>query len=160
AGLQLVADVRRAEHAGRKPDERGEHDEHIVEVIHQQIRSLQRPAEEQRHGGDKAEQRGQDVETRGQTIIGQQRERGRRDGGNQQDSHHAVDAHRCSPRKRSSTCTSTVSNRSRMRNRKMPMTMKAMRMENATLISTTSGMPLAPVAARTSPFSSDMKPTT
>ncbi len=40
------------------------------------------------------------------------------------------------------------------------MTMKAMRMEKATLISTTSGMPLAPVAASTSPFSSDMKPTT
>ena len=40
------------------------------------------------------------------------------------------------------------------------MTMKAIRMEKATLISTTSGMPLAPVAASTSPFSSDMKPTT
>jgi hypothetical protein len=47
-----------------------------------------------------------------------------------------------------------------MRNRKMPMTMKAIRIENATLISTTSGMPLAPVAARMRPFSSDMKPTT
>ena len=41
----------------------------------------------------------------------------------------------------------------------MPITMKAMRMEKATLISTTSGIPLAPVAASTSPFSSDMKPT-
>ena len=40
------------------------------------------------------------------------------------------------------------------------MTMKAIRIEKATLISTTSGMPLAPVAARISPFSSDMKPTT
>ena len=40
------------------------------------------------------------------------------------------------------------------------MTMKAIRIEKATLISTTSGMPLAPVAASTSPFSSDMKPTT
>ena len=38
--------------------------------------------------------------------------------------------------------------------------MKAIRIEKATLISTTSGMPLAPVAASTSPFSSDMKPTT
>ena len=38
------------------------------------------------------------------------------------------------------------------------MTMKAISTENATLISTTSGMPLAPVAARTRPFSSDMKP--
>ena len=42
----------------------------------------------------------------------------------------------------------------------MPITMKAIRIENATLISTTSGMPLAPVAASTRPFSSDMKPTT
>ena len=42
----------------------------------------------------------------------------------------------------------------------MPTTMKAIRMENATLISTTSGMPRAPVAARLMPFSSDMKPTT
>jgi hypothetical protein len=47
-----------------------------------------------------------------------------------------------------------------MRNRKMPITMKAIRIEKATLISTTSGMPLAPVAASTRPFSSDMKPTT
>ena len=31
----------------------------------------------------------------------------------------------------------------------MPMTMKAIRIEKATLISTTSGMPLAPVAAST-----------
>ena len=40
------------------------------------------------------------------------------------------------------------------------MTMKAISTENATLISTTSGMPRAPVAARLMPFSSDMKPTT
>ena len=40
------------------------------------------------------------------------------------------------------------------------MTMKAIRIEKATLISTTSGMPLAPVAASTRPFSSDMNPTT
>ena len=33
-----------------------------------------------------------------------------------------------------------------------------MRIEKATLISTTSGMPLAPAAASTRPFSSDMKP--
>src|SRR5258707_3638538 len=67
--------------------------------------------------------------------------------------------HPRSPRNRSSACKSTVSKRSRMRNRKMPITMKAMRMEKAMLISTTSGMPLAPVAASTRPFSSDMKPT-
>ena len=47
-----------------------------------------------------------------------------------------------------------------MRNRKMPITMNAMRMEKAMLISTTSGIPLAPVAASTSPFSSDINPIT
>ena len=41
-----------------------------------------------------------------------------------------------------------------------PNTMKAMRTEKATDTSTTSGMPRAPVAARMSPFSSDMKPIT
>ncbi len=40
------------------------------------------------------------------------------------------------------------------------MTIAAIRIEKATLISTTSGMPRAPVAARIRPFSSDMKPTT
>jgi hypothetical protein len=40
------------------------------------------------------------------------------------------------------------------------MTMKAIRIEKATLNSTTSGMPFAPVAASTNPFYSDMKPTT
>ena len=55
---------------------------------------------------------------------------------------------------------STVSKRSRMRNRNTPITISATRIENATLISTTSGIPLAPVAARISPFSIDMKPIT
>ncbi len=40
------------------------------------------------------------------------------------------------------------------------MTVKATSTEKATEISTTSGMPFAPAAARISPFSSDMKPTT
>ena len=40
------------------------------------------------------------------------------------------------------------------------MTMKAISTEKATLISTTNGMPLAPVAASTRPFYSDMKPIT
>ena len=42
----------------------------------------------------------------------------------------------------------------------MPITISATRTEKATLISTTSGMPLAPVAARIRPFSIDMKPIT
>ena len=55
---------------------------------------------------------------------------------------------------------SIVSNRSLMRKRKTPITTSATSTEKATEISTTSGMPLAPAAARISPFSSDMKPTT
>ena len=37
AGLELVADVARAEHAGGEADEGGEHDEDDVEVVDQQI---------------------------------------------------------------------------------------------------------------------------
>ena len=54
---------------------------------------------------------------------------------------------------------STVSKRSRMRNTKTAKTNSAMSTEKATLTSTTSGMPRAPVAARIRPFSIDMKPT-
>jgi len=42
----------------------------------------------------------------------------------------------------------------------MPKTKKAIRTKKATETSTTSGMPLAQVAASTSPFSSAMKPMT
>ena len=42
----------------------------------------------------------------------------------------------------------------------MPKMMKATITEKATLISTTSGMPTTPTAARMSPFSKDMNPTT
>ena len=47
-----------------------------------------------------------------------------------------------------------------MRKRKTPITTRATNTEKATAISTTSGIPFAPVAARMRPFSSDMKPTT
>ena len=57
--------------------------------------------------------------------------------------------------RRTSALTSTGPKR-RECEQKIPITMKAIRIEKATLISTTKGMPLAPVAARTSPFSSDM----
>ena len=53
-----------------------------------------------------------------------------------------------------------MSKRSRMWKKKMPKMMKATITEKATLISTTSGMPTTPTAARIRPFSSDMKPTT
>lgn len=53
-----------------------------------------------------------------------------------------------------------MSKRSRMRKKNMPKRMKAISTEKATLISTTSGMPLTPTAASTRPFSRDMNPTT
>src|SRR3970040_3111812 len=81
-------------------------------------------------------------------VSRQQREHGRREDWDDENrgyriEHQAVPP---APRWRSSACTSTVSKRSRMRKRKMPITMNAMRIEKATLISTTSGMPVAPAA--------------
>ena len=62
ADLELVADIARAEHAGGEADERGQHDEHVVEVVDQQIGARLRPAEEQRHRGQEGEQRRDHVE--------------------------------------------------------------------------------------------------
>src|SRR3954470_46112 len=70
------------------------------------------------------------------------------------------EAHGCFPRCSCRRWMSTVSQRPRVRERKTPITISATRIEKATLISTTSGMPLAPVAARIRPFSIDMKPMT
>src|SRR5262249_17947420 len=128
--------------------------------IHQQVRARHRLDDKQRHGGGQGEKTRQHIEPRGQLIARQRSEQARRGGRYQKDAGECVDRPRFSPRKRSMACISTVSKRSRMRNRKMPMTMKAISTEKATLISTTSGMPLAPVAASTRPFSSDMNPIT
>src|SRR5262245_49792844 len=158
--LQLMRDVARAEHAGREADERGQHDKDIVEIVDVEIGALQRPAGEQRQRHQERRERDQHVEARRHPVAGQQRKhhgRQRRDG---QDRSDCVQTHWRSPRWKSSACTSTVSKRSRIRKRKIPITMNAIKTEKATLISTTSGMPLAPVAASTRPFSSDMKPTT
>src|SRR6185312_4375424 len=111
-------------------------------------------AKQQRQRGDEAQKRRRDVDARGEPVARQDREQGRRAKRYQQHRGDRLEVpadHRRSPRNRSSACTSTVSKRSRMRKRKMPMTMNAIRIENATLISTTSGMPLAPVAASTKP---------
>src|SRR4029079_167342 len=163
SGLELMADIARAEHAGGEGDEGGERDEYDVEIIDEQVVSRVWPlGEEQRQRCEKGREAREHVDPRGCAIAGKSREQccgSERDDENG-DLGIECQSHRRSPRKRSSAWTSTVSKRSRMRNRKMPITMKAMRMEKAMLISTTSGIPLAPVAARTSPFSSDMKPTT
>src|SRR5262249_43327410 len=161
ADLELVADIARAEYAGCEADERGQHDEHVVEVVHQQIWRRTRATEEQRNRGEESQESRNHIERRCQPISRQGHEQRRRQPRNHENCRDRFkhSRHPRSPRKLSSACKSTVSKRSRMRNRKMPITMKAMRMEKAMLISTTSGMPLAPVAASTSPFSSDMKPT-
>src|SRR4029077_13178754 len=98
------------------------------------------------------QRRRRDVEPRRRPITRQYGQQRGGEGGNQEHAGQRIERHRRSPRKRSSASRSTVSKRSRMRNRKIPITMKAMRTEKATLISTTSGMPLAPVAASTRPF--------
>ena len=158
--LQLVADVGGAEHAGGEPHECGEHDEDVVEIVNVEIGAGLRADEEQRERDQESGEGGEHVEARGQPVTGQRRQQARRQRRNEQDCGQRVEPHQRSPRKRSSACRWTVSKRSRMRNRNIPITMKAIRIEKATLISTTSGMPRAPVAASTRPFSSDMKPTT
>src|SRR6185437_12749616 len=164
AGLQLMRDVARAENAGRESDEGVEHDEDDVQVVDQHIGAgLRTVDQEQGERREKCREACGDVQPRRQHVSRQRSEQCRRADRNQQDRRHGIEgghAHLRSPRKSSSADTSTESKRSRMRNRKIPMTMKAIRIEKATLISTTRGMPLAPVAASTRPFSSDMKPTT
>src|SRR6185437_12165273 len=160
ANLDLVADIARAEHGGGEADQRGQRDEDLVEVVYQKILSGARLDEKHRHCGSERQKSGYDIDAGRHAIAGERCEQRRRRGRDQQHAGERIEGHCRSPRKRSSARTSTVSKRSRMRNRKMPMTMKAISTEKATLISTTSGMPLAPVAASTRPFSSDMKPTT
>src|SRR5437016_7810234 len=162
ADLELVADIAGAEHAGRETDERGQHNEHVIEIVHQQIGSWLRTAEEQGDRSEEGQESRNHIERRRQPVARQRYEQRRRQCGNYENGGDGFERcrHPRSPRNRSSACKSTVSKRSRMRNRKIPITMNAMRMEKAMLISTTSGMPLAPVAASTSPFSSDMKPIT
>src|SRR3984957_14753867 len=164
ADLQLMRDIARAEDASGEADKGVERDEDDVEVVDKEIGARRgMRGEEKRRGEEQCQPGGDDIKARRETVPRQDRKDCRRA---QRDEQHRIDEpesrgdHRRSPRNWSSACRSTVSKRSRIRKRKMPMTMKAMRMEKATLISTTSGMPRAPVAASTRPFSSDMKPTT
>src|SRR5262245_27709030 len=164
AGRKLMTDIAGAEQTRGEADEGIERHEDDVEIVDQKVRSGRWPVGyEERERRDEGEERGGDIQPRRQPVARQSREKACRSERNEKDRADRVEletGHRRSPRCLSSACTSTVSKRSRMRNRNMPITMKAMRIENATLISTTSGMPLAPVAASTSPFSRDMKPTT
>src|SRR5205807_3875384 len=161
AGLELVADVARAEDAGGEADEGRERDQIDVEIVDEQHVGAHTVDEQQRKPGRETQPAGHDVDRGAPAIVRDQRQHQCRDERDQQDrvDRRDHDSSPRSPRNRSSALTSTVSKRSRMRNTNTPNTMKAIRIENATENSTTSGMPLAPVAASTSPFSSDMKPT-
>src|SRR5579883_1956683 len=168
ANLQFMSDIACAEYASGKANERVQHDKDDVQIIDEDERSRRWLVDEQRQCGEQRQESSRHVETGREAIARQDREKG----GSQHRYHEqegdAVEGEGChpchppnrSPRSLSRASRSTVSKRSRMRNRKMPITMKAMRTEKATLISTTSGMPLAPAAARIRPFSSDMKPIT
>src|SRR5208283_1051508 len=168
SSLQFVGDVARAEHAGGEADKGIQNDEDDVQVVDQNVRASRGFPNEQRQSGEKREESRSDVQASRQAIPRQNRQHGGSHHRNDQQESNAADGdgvHHCpprywSPRSRSRASRSTVSNRSRIRNRKIPITIKAIRTEKATLISTTSGMPLAPVAARMRPFSSDMKPIT
>ena len=78
AGLQLVADIARAEHAGGEADEGGQHDEDVVEVVDQQIGARLRPPEEQRQRGQRRSASVASTLSRArQPIAGQQRQQRR-----------------------------------------------------------------------------------
>src|SRR5262249_43222044 len=165
ADLDLVRDVGGAEDRGGEADERGEHHEEDVEIVDDQELAARAGGEQQRHPGAEGERAGDHVDDRALAIVRHERQHRNRDRRDQQQHLEGVGVERAhvwsrrSPRNVSSALTSTVSKRSRMRKMNTPNTMKAIRIENATENSTTSGIPLAPVAASTSPFSSDMNPT-
>src|SRR5262249_10384787 len=157
----FVADVARAEDRGGEGDEGREHDEIDVEIVDDQDVAAVARVQQQRRAGHEGQPCRQHVDDGAEPVARDQRQQHHGDGRDRQDSVQRQYHRRPprSPRNWSSALTSTVSKRSRMRNTKTPNTMKAIRIENATENSTTSGMPLAPVAASTRPFSSDIKPT-
>src|SRR6185312_14812802 len=122
ANLDLVADIARAEHGGGEADQRGQRDEDLVEVVYQKILSGARLDEKHRHCGSERQKSGYDIDAGRHAIAGERCEQRRRRGRDQQHAGERIEGHCRSPRKRSSARTSTVSKRSRMRNRKMPTT--------------------------------------
>src|SRR5262249_15400182 len=144
--LDLVRDVGRAEDRGGEADEGGEHDEEDVEVVDDQELAAPPSGEQQRHPGREGERAGDHVDDGAQPIVGDERQHRTGDRRDQQQHLEGVGIERAhvgsrrSPRKLSSALTSTVSKRSRMRKTNTPNTMKAIRIENATENSNTSGM--------------------
>jgi hypothetical protein len=72
--LELVADIGGAEHAGGEADERGQHDEHVVEVVDEKIGAGLRAAEEQRDRRKQGQERRRHIERRAEPIARQHRE--------------------------------------------------------------------------------------
>src|SRR5215813_1268048 len=157
-----MGQICRAEYAGGESYESGQSDQKYIEVVDDDEIAAWVLGKKQRTRGAKRQGTGKDVQRSAEPIAGDQRKDRDRHCRDDEGCLHRLNhgASLRSPRNRSSALTSTVSKRSRMRNTKMPNTINAIKMEKATDISTTSGMPLAPVAANTRPFSRDMKPTT
>src|SRR5207245_571868 len=66
--VELMADIARAEYAGCEADERGQHDEDVVEIIHQEIRGRLGTAEEQRDRGEESQESRDYIELRRQPV--------------------------------------------------------------------------------------------
>ena len=84
--LELMADIARAENAGREADEGGQHDEGGVEIVDQQIEAGFRPAEEQRQRAEQRQPGRCDIDPRRDAIA---REHCEQRGGNGRNHQHA-----------------------------------------------------------------------
>src|SRR5208282_600007 len=156
--LDLVADIAGAERGGRKADESIENDEKDIEAVEDKVILDDGRRGKEREARGESKSGGEHVSDGADPVARNKRQdKPGRDG----DANDGVNGfvHRRSPRTRSRDSISTLSNRSRMRNTKTAKTKSAIRTEKATLTSTTSGIPRAPVAARMRPFSMDMNPT-
>ncbi len=92
ADLDLVADVARAEHGCGEADESREHDENLVEVVDQQIRTGLRLNDKQGYSGRKTQKRRQHIEPGGQPIAGQRGQQGGRYGRDQQNAGERIES--------------------------------------------------------------------
>jgi hypothetical protein len=93
-----VGDVASAEYARGETHERGEHDEHVIEIVDVEIRSGVRPTEEEGEGDGESGKRRQDVDTRGEPIVRQHRKQSRRARRYEKNSADGIEGHSRSPR--------------------------------------------------------------
>ena len=90
-GLDLVGDVARAEHRGRKADEVVQRDKDDVQFVDQQQLAGARAGHEQRQCREQRQERGGDVDARAQPIARHQGQHAGRDQRDQQYQRHPVD---------------------------------------------------------------------